>query len=81
MQELIDGHEERFYNEMGMSDAVFTQLLELVMLSGHLWLDLSEGVCCTAGICHMGPGVGDLYHKASSRVISCCLSVQTMATL
>ena len=27
VQELIDGHEERFYNKMGMHKAVFTQLL------------------------------------------------------
>jgi hypothetical protein len=36
VQELIDGHEERFYNEMGMSDAVFTQLLELLVREAGL---------------------------------------------
>jgi hypothetical protein len=36
VQELIDSHEERFYNEMGMSDAVFTQLLELLVREAGL---------------------------------------------
>ena len=36
IQELIDGHEERFYNEMGMRDTVFHQLLELLMREGGL---------------------------------------------
>jgi hypothetical protein len=36
VQELIDGHEERFYNEMGMRDIVFHQLLELLEREGGL---------------------------------------------
>jgi hypothetical protein len=36
VQELIDGHEERFYNEMGMRDIVFQQLLELLEREGGL---------------------------------------------
>jgi hypothetical protein len=36
VQELLHGHEERFYNEMGMSDTVFTQLLELLVREAGL---------------------------------------------
>jgi hypothetical protein len=36
VQELIDGHKEHFYNEMGMRDTVFHQLLELLMREGGL---------------------------------------------
>jgi hypothetical protein len=36
VQELLDGHEERFYNEMGMSDTIFTQLLELLVREAGL---------------------------------------------
>jgi len=30
VQELIDGHEERFYNKIGMHETVFTWLLDLL---------------------------------------------------
>jgi hypothetical protein len=36
IQELLDGHEERFYNKMGMSDILFTQLLDLLVREGGL---------------------------------------------
>jgi hypothetical protein len=36
IQELLDGHEERFYNEMGMSVTIFTQLLDLLVTEGGL---------------------------------------------
>jgi len=36
VQELIDGHEERFYNKMGMHETVFTQLLDLLMREAGL---------------------------------------------
>jgi len=36
VQELIDGHEERFYNEMGMHETVFTRLLDLLMREAGL---------------------------------------------
>ena len=36
VQELIDGHEERFYNKMGMHEAVFTWLLDLLMREAGL---------------------------------------------
>jgi len=36
VQELIDGHEERFYNEMGMNDTVFNQLVDLLMREAGL---------------------------------------------
>jgi uncharacterized membrane protein len=36
IQELIDGHEEQFYNEMGMHNTVFHQLLKLLMREGGL---------------------------------------------
>jgi uncharacterized protein YjeT (DUF2065 family) len=36
VQELLDGHEEQFYNEMGMSNTVFTQLLELLVREAGL---------------------------------------------
>ena len=36
VQELIDGHEESFYNEMGMCDTVFNQLLDLLVREAGL---------------------------------------------
>ena len=36
VQELVDGHEGRFYNEMEMHDIVFHQLLELLVREGGL---------------------------------------------
>jgi hypothetical protein len=36
IQELLDSHEERFYNEMGISITIFTQLLDLLMIEGGL---------------------------------------------
>jgi hypothetical protein len=36
VQELIDRHEERFYNKMGMRDIVFHQLLELLKRECHV---------------------------------------------
>jgi hypothetical protein len=36
VQELTDGHEERFYNEMGMCENVFTQLLDLLVKEAGL---------------------------------------------
>jgi len=36
VQELLDGHEECFYNEMGMSDTIFTQLLKLLVREAGL---------------------------------------------
>ena len=36
IQELLDGYKERFYNKMGMSDIIFTQLLDLLIRKGGL---------------------------------------------
>jgi hypothetical protein len=36
VQELINGHEERFYNKMGMNNMVFTRLLDLLVREAGL---------------------------------------------
>jgi len=36
VQELIDSYNERFYNEMGMHETVFTWLLDLLMREAGL---------------------------------------------
>ena len=36
VQELTDGHKARFYNEMGMCENVFTQLLDLLVKEAGL---------------------------------------------
>jgi len=44
VKELLDGHNERFYNKMGMHQTVFKDLLALLKVNGSL----SDGRYVTA---------------------------------